>query len=162
MLKFLGREMRKPGAEFGPGLLERALCRNFNGKPSVMMGVLQMFSDNYKTKLSQRNVIAMISENLDDPYSRHLMVLTRHSAAWSILKRLKIVDPDNAVLLVSTASTAQLLSACSLPTVGEWAGRWGRWGRWVVRATCALLGCSVAKSFEGPGVLEPQPIPSTR
>ena len=104
MLKFLGRELRRPDVLFDDFLLNRALCRNFGGKPMVMDKVLDLFTRKCATMmpLFTPNPVLMVSENLRDPHSRHLMVLTHNSAAWSILKNLRMVDPESVVLLIGS------------------------------------------------------------
>jgi hypothetical protein len=116
LLKFLGREIRHSGATFDDALLERALCRNFNGKQSTTTRALKLFSAACQTAspMQALPVVQMIEENLRDRESRHLMVLTQNSAAWSILRTLHLVDPQKTVLLVGSefpedASELQLI-----------------------------------------------------
>ena len=116
LLKFIGREIRHKGARFNDALLQRALCRNFAGKQSTHNRALKLFSEKCGTSVEMTNlpVVRMIDENLNDRESRHLMVLTKNSAAWSILKALSLVDPQNTTLLVGSqfpedASELQLI-----------------------------------------------------
>ena len=117
LLKFLGREIRHKNATFDEPLLQRALCRNFAGKASTHHRALKLFGQKcgMSAAMSEKlPVVSMINENLNDRESRHLMVLTKNSAAWSILKTLRLVDPQNTTLLVGSqfpedASELQLI-----------------------------------------------------
>lgn len=115
LLKFIGRHIAADASSFNGALLRRALNRNFGGKPDVMQRVMRVFASTCKLDdVYALPVQEMITENLEDRDCRHLMILTKHSAAWSILKKMQFVDPGQVVLLVGSefpedASELQLI-----------------------------------------------------
>ena len=82
----------------------RALCRNFGGKPALLDSVLKEFAVSLKLDSSLKpQVKDLISSSLRDPHARHLMILTHRSSALSILFDLKILDRKDTTVLVGSA-----------------------------------------------------------
>lgn len=71
-----------------------ALCRNFGGKPEVLKTVLRTFRSQLnisKDPITLPSALTLIRENLEDPYARHLMLLTENGAALHLLFQCGVV-----------------------------------------------------------------------
>ncbi len=80
-------------------LLTRALCRNFGGKRELLLHVLRTFHIacfNSARFSTPPLLTRLVHENLQDPASRNLMLLTENSAALPMLfgaRLLKVFFP---------------------------------------------------------------------
>ena len=94
------------GATISDKLLTFALCRNFGGKPKLMDEILQVFHKScFNTEYNQiytPTVPQLIAANLNDNHARHLMVLTKNSAALPLLFGCDLIDERSTTVLVGS------------------------------------------------------------
>lgn len=90
------------------------LCRNFGGKPAVLKEVLRVFHAECESRtLVPRRVrqlqrqmpslLSLIRANLTDPDARHLMILTVHSAALTLLFQCGVVSHATTKVLIGSS-----------------------------------------------------------
>ena len=96
LLKFIHRSK----VTFNEALLINGLRRNFGGKRDENVISIFRKSINKDHRIGVKNLIErrgfntdMIKDNLNDPQSRHLMVITRNQAALSLMIGFGLIDP---------------------------------------------------------------------
>ena len=101
---------RDPGSTMQWAEFMKYLCRNFGGKPDVLQHVLRVFSENLTssqlgsrpTHMQLPSSLELVRSNLQDTDARHLMVLTDHGAALTLLFQCSVVAHETSVVLIGS------------------------------------------------------------
>eukprot|EP01052_Picozoa_sp_SAG31_P002292 SAG31_NODE_80_length_27188_cov_42.623869_7_plen_2406_part_00 len=93
-VRFINRAATDNAGKLDARAVMNAVLRNYGGRPAEISNVLSTFFENLsmtKEDIAQDSVIDLIRQNIVSPEARHLMVLTKNSAALGLLL-------DNGVL----------------------------------------------------------------
>ena len=107
LVKLLRSKLLKSSEDIDPDLLTFSLCRNFGGKKELLVKVLECFLKHCFKEAqlltpSPPPVVHLIKANLEDQAARHLMLLTKNSAALSLMLGCGLLSERTTKVLIGS------------------------------------------------------------